>query len=161
MTANEDPQEPQVQVIVQPPDQQMPPQMLPDEADLPQIVVVQQPAPAAVEAAPIMPAPASPLPPPASPTPRRSPNVILYKDHTQDPDYSYFHVMVENQANKMLGGSCEPEKFAKPLMFIVRKWQRHRTIFKRDSREGFWKRNLDSMLERLKEHINPDAHDWI
>lgn len=73
------------------------------------------------------------------------------RDYTDDQDYPFFKLHVANAvANlKSQGHTCSDAAVAKATMFIVRKWQHHREIFKCDTLEAFWDKNESGILVRI------------
>lgn len=78
-------------------------------------------------------------------------------DYMRDPDYIFFEECV-HEAVKILetnGKSCKPDAVRRALMFIVRKWQHHRNIFRRATRERFWGKNKMNITGRI---LSPSDH---
>merc|ERR1711964_761488 len=70
--------------------------------------------------------------------------------HLDDPDYSFFLKCLRDTANDM-GANCSDAALSKPVMYLIRKWQYHRRIFRNSSKERFWRKNRKGMMLRIQE----------
>lgn len=90
------------------------------------------------------------------PAPRQMPEPPKF---LSDPHYEFFKGEV-HQLSIAVSGShfCDARLLENPVMFIVKKWRHHTRIFRADTPESFWKKNVETMTERVREalKLNPE-----
>lgn len=118
------------------------------------------PAPASEASVP-EPAPEAPVPEPA-PVPRHPDpqsefqhprkSIADFADRSfgRMPQFDFFKNAVEALARE-IHQDFNPKALYKPVMFIAKKWKKHKRIFKREKPETFWSKNLASMTTRVEE----------
>merc|ERR1711964_381828 len=114
----------------------------PDVARAPPVIIVMAAAPAV----------AVPMPQAVMQQPHPAPQPHDWnRDYKDDQDYPFFKLHVANAvANlKSQGRTCPDAAVTKATMFIVRKWQHHREIFKREALEAFWNKNEAGVKDRI------------
>lgn len=76
-----------------------------------------------------------------------------------DPHYEFFKTEVHQMSIAVTGSHfCDERLLENPIMFIVKKWRHHTRIFRADTHESFWKKNVETMTERVREalKLNPE-----
>lgn len=84
---------------------------------------------------------------------RKSKRGIAFEDRSfaRMPQFEFFWDQVGQLAKEIHAGTVDPKALHKPAMFIAKKWKRHKRIFKRDTPEKFWEKNVGAMRGRVAE----------